>query len=58
MSKTRRNHGSGFKAKVALEAPRGDLTVAELAATGATATGTKSATPDGTAANRNSHRQP
>ena len=32
MSKTRRNHGSAFKAKVALEALKGELTVAEIAA--------------------------
>ena len=32
MSKTRRNHGSAFKAKVALEALKGEQTVAEIAA--------------------------
>jgi transposase len=32
MSKTRRNHGSAFKAKVALEAVKGELTVAEISA--------------------------
>src|SRR3954451_7950377 len=32
MSKTRRNHGSVFKAKVALEALKGEQTVAEIAA--------------------------
>ncbi|HZI76094.1 MAG TPA: IS3 family transposase [Gemmatimonadales bacterium] len=32
MSKTRRNHGSAFKAKVALEALKGELTVAEISA--------------------------
>ena len=32
MSKTRRNHGSAFKAKVALEALKGERTVAEIAA--------------------------
>lgn len=32
MSKTRRNHGSAFKAKVALEALKGELTVAQIAA--------------------------
>ena len=32
MSKTRRNHGSAFKAKIALEALKGELTVAEIAA--------------------------
>lgn len=32
MSKTRRNHGSAFKAKVALEALKGEMTVAEIAA--------------------------
>src|SRR3954462_11801699 len=31
MSKTRRNHGSAFKAKVALEALKGEQTVAEIA---------------------------
>ena len=31
MSKTRRNHGSAFKAKVALEALKGERTVAEIA---------------------------
>ena len=31
MSKTRRNHGSVFKAKVALEALKGEQTVAEIA---------------------------
>src|SRR3954465_9991647 len=32
MSKTRRNHGSAFKAKVALEALKGEQTVSEIAA--------------------------
>ena len=32
MSKTRRNHGSAFKAKVALEALKGEQTVAEIVA--------------------------
>jgi transposase-like protein len=32
MSKTRRNHGSAFKAKVALEAIKEETTVAEIAA--------------------------
>ena len=32
MSKTRRNHGSAFKVKVALEALKGEQTVAEIAA--------------------------
>ena len=32
MERTRRNHASGFKAKVALAAIRGDKTLAELAA--------------------------
>jgi len=32
MSKTRRNHGSAFKAKVALEALKGEQTVVEIAA--------------------------
>jgi transposase-like protein len=32
MSKTRRNHGSAFKAKVALEALKGEQTVTEIAA--------------------------
>ena len=31
MKKTRKRYGAGFKAKVALEAIRGDLTMAELA---------------------------
>ena len=31
MSKTRRNHGSAFKAKVALEALKGEQTVTEIA---------------------------
>ena len=31
MSKTRRNHGSAFKAKVVLEALKGEQTVAEIA---------------------------
>ena len=31
MSKTRRNHGSAFKAKVALEVLKGEQTVAEIA---------------------------
>ena len=31
MKRKRRNHGSGFKAKVALAAVRGDRTLAELA---------------------------
>ena len=31
MSKTRRNHGSAFKAKVALEALKGEQTVVEIA---------------------------
>lgn len=31
MSKNRRNHSSSFKAKVALEAAKGNLTVAEIA---------------------------
>ena len=31
MSKNRRNHNSNFKAKVALEAIKGELTVAEIA---------------------------
>lgn len=31
MSKNRRNHSSSFKAKVALEAIKGELTVAEIA---------------------------
>ncbi len=32
MSKARRNHGAAFKAKVALEALKGDLRVAAIAA--------------------------
>jgi len=32
MKKTRKRYNAGFKAKVALEAIRGDLTLAELAA--------------------------
>lgn len=32
MSKIRRNHGAAFKAKVAVEALKGELTVAEIAA--------------------------
>jgi len=32
MSKTHRNHGAAFEAKLALEAPKGELTVAEIAA--------------------------
>ena len=32
MKRTRRNHAPGFKAKVALEAIKGDKTLAELAA--------------------------
>ncbi len=32
MSKERRNHGASFKAKVALEAVKGEETVAQLAA--------------------------
>lgn len=32
MSKTRRNHAASFKAKVALEAVKGEMTVAEIAA--------------------------
>src|SRR5690349_13638436 len=32
MSKTRRNHGSAFKAKVALEVLKGELTEAEISA--------------------------
>jgi transposase len=31
MKRSRRNHSAGFKAKVALEALRGDLTLAEIA---------------------------
>lgn len=31
MKRTRRNHGAGFKAKVALAAVKGDKTLAELA---------------------------
>lgn len=31
MSKNRRNHSSSFKAKVAMEAAKGNLTVAEIA---------------------------
>lgn len=32
MSKTRRNHAPTFKAKVALEAPKGEKTIHEIAA--------------------------
>lgn len=32
MSKTRRNHAASFKAKVALEAVKGEMTAAEIAA--------------------------